>query len=121
MTSDEVMGGSTTFTMLSTTTKFRERNPKVYAAVLGALDDAVDVILEDKEGAAEILMQPTAESGFSKEELAEVVKDSSVKFTTGPENVMKYAEFMHSIGTIKNRPASWKDFFFPEIHTVPGS
>ena len=31
MTSDEVMGGSTTFTMLSTTTAFREKNPKVYA------------------------------------------------------------------------------------------
>ncbi len=28
MTSDEVMGGSTTFTMLSTTTAFRERTPR---------------------------------------------------------------------------------------------
>jgi len=35
--------------------------------------------------------------------------------------VMKYAEFMHRIGTLKNLPASWKDLFFPEIHGVPGS
>ena len=37
MTSDEVMGGSTTFTMLSTTRKFREENPEIYQAVLRAL------------------------------------------------------------------------------------
>ena len=121
MTSDEVMGGSTTFTMLSTTAKFREENPKVYAAVLSALDVAIDVILDDKVGAAELLLESTSGSGFSKEDIAEVVKDPGVKFTTGPENVMKYAEFMHAIGTIKNRPASWKDLFFPEIHSVPGN
>jgi len=34
---------------------------------------------------------------------------------------MKYADFMHSIGSIKNRPASWRDLFFPEIHAAPGS
>ena len=30
MTTDDVMGGSTTFTMLSTTATFREENPQVY-------------------------------------------------------------------------------------------
>ena len=50
-----------------------------------------------------------------------VLKDPAIKFTTTPENVMKYAEFMHGIGSIKNRPASWKDMFFPEIHGAPGS
>ena len=24
-------------------------------------------------------------------------------------------------GTIKTRPASWKDMFFPDIHDLPGS
>src|SRR6204780_2475866 len=40
VTSHDIMGGSTTFTMVSTTTKFREQNPKVFGAVLKALDDA---------------------------------------------------------------------------------
>src|SRR5215831_13862438 len=65
MTSDEIMGGSTTFTMLSTTTSFRERNPKVYSAVLKALDDAIDVITDDKQDAAETLLASTPEGGFS--------------------------------------------------------
>jgi len=121
MTSDEVMGGSTTFTMLSTTTAFREKNPKVYAAVLKALDDAIDVITEDKQDAAETLLASTAEGGFSLDEIVSLLNDSSVKFTTTPENVMKYADFMHSVGSIKNRPASWKDLFFPEVQDAPGS
>lgn len=121
MTTDEVMGGSTTFTMLSTTTAFRENNPKVYAATLKALDLAIDIILDDKESAAEILLASTGESGFSKDELLAALNDPNVKFTTAPENLMKYAGFMHDIGSIKQRPASWKDMFFPEIQESPGS
>ena len=121
MTSDEVMGGSTTFTMLSTTTAFREKNPKVYAAVLKALDDAIDVITEDKQDAAETLLASTPEGGFSLDEIMSLLNDASVKFTTTPENVMKYADFMHSVSSVKNRPASWKDFFFPEVQDAPGS
>ena len=121
MTSDDVMGGSTTFTMLSTTARFREQNPKVYGSVLKALDEAIAMIVADKKAAADLLLASTAESGFTPEELLEVVSDPSVKFTTTPENVTKYAEFMHDAGTIKTRPASWKDLFFPEIHAGPGS
>ena len=121
MTTDDVMKGSTTFTMLSTTTTFRDRNPKAVAAVLAALEEATQMIGNDKKGAADTLLSSTAESGFTPAELMEVIGDPAVKFTTTPENVMKYAEFMHRIGTLKNLPASWKDLFFPEIHGVPGS
>ena len=120
MTSDDVMRGSTTFTMLSTTAKFRDENPKIYAAVLKALAEANRLILADKKMAADLLLGP-GEGGFTAAEILEVVNDPAVKFTTTPENVMKYAEFMHSIGTIKNRPASWQDLFFSEIHGEPGS
>jgi NitT/TauT family transport system substrate-binding protein len=121
MLSDDVMGGSTTFTMVSTTTKFRDQNPKVYAAVLQAIDEANRMIAADKKSAAELLLASTNDKGFSVQEIVEVLSDPHIKFTTTPENVMKYADFMNSIGSIKNRPASWKDMFFPEIHGAPGS
>lgn len=120
MLSDAVMGGSTTFSMVSTTSKFREQNPKVYAAVLKAIQEANQMISADKKSAAELLLA-SGEKGFSLDEIVEVLNDPHTKFTTTPENVMKYADFMHSIGSIKNRPASWKDLFFPEIHGAPGS
>ena len=122
MTSDDVLGGSTTFTMLSTTTRFREQNPKVYSAVLEALNEANAIIQSDKRGAAELLFASNnGESSFSLDEMFETINDASVKFTTTPENVMKYADFMAGVNSIKNRPGSWKDMFFPEIHSAPGS
>jgi NitT/TauT family transport system substrate-binding protein len=50
-----------------------------------------------------------------------VLSDPDIEFTTTPENLEKYAEFMREIGSIENRPASWRDLFFPEIHGAPGS
>jgi NitT/TauT family transport system substrate-binding protein len=44
MSTDDVMGGSTTFTMLLATTKFRDENPITYKALLLALKDAIDHI-----------------------------------------------------------------------------
>ena len=121
MTTTSVMGGSTTFAMMSTTSKFRDQNPKVYAAVLSALEEANELIVADKKAAAEILLTSTNDKSFSVKEIVDVLNDPDIKFTTTPENVMKYAGFMADIGSIKNRPGSWKDLFFPEIHGAPGS
>ena len=120
LTSDDVMGGSTTFTMISTTSKFRQENPQIFAAVLKALEEANRMIVADRKMAADLLV--TSEGGgLTREEIVEVLSDPHVKFTTTPENVMKYAEFMYGAGSIKNRPGSWKDLFFSEIHGVSGS
>ncbi len=121
MVSDDVTGGSTTFTMVSTTTKFRDQNPMVYAAVLKAIGEANRMIAADKRMAADLLLASTHDKGFPLQEIVDVLSDPHIKFTTTPENVMKYADFMHAIGSIRNRPASWKDMFFPEIHGAPGS
>ena len=121
MTSDEVMGGSTTFTMLSTTTKFRDEHPQVYGAVLRALQEANRLIVEDRRTAASLLVASTPDAGFSIDEMVAMLEDPAIKFTTTPENIGKYADFMHRIGSIQTKPASWKDMFFPDIHAAPGS
>jgi NitT/TauT family transport system substrate-binding protein len=121
LSSDDVMGGSTTFTMLSTTAAFRERNPQAYAAVLAALEEANALIESEPQTAAEILFKAESSAGFSADEIVDVLSAPDIKFTTTPENVEKYAEFMHTIGSISHQPSSWKDMFFPEIHSAPGS
>ncbi len=121
LTSDEILGGSTTFTMLSTTSKFREQNPTVYKAVMQALEEANQKIVADKTAAAELFLSTTAQKGFSVQEIAAVLSEKSSKFTTTPENIMKYANFMNEIGSIRNKPSSWKDLFFSEIQSAPGS
>ncbi len=118
---DDIMGGATTFTMLSTTARYREQNPAAYAAVLAALEEANELIRSDPRAAAEILFAAESAAGFSVDEIVAVLADPDIRFTTTPENVEKYAEFMHDIGSIENRPSSWRDLFFPEIHSAPGS
>lgn len=121
MSSYDVMGGSTTFTMVSTTSRFRDENPQLYAAFLAALEEANRMIVDDPAAAADVLIQAGGSGGFSRDELVDILADPEIRFTTTPENVMKYAEFMHSIGSLDEQPADWRELFFPEIHQLPGS
>ena len=120
MTTRDVMGGSTTFTMLSTTARYRDENPAVHAAVLAALEEANAVIRQDTRAAAELLLARSP-GGFTVDDIAAVLEDPDIRFTTTPENVTRYADFMARIGTIAQRPASWRELFFPEIHDADGS
>lgn len=109
---DDVMGGSTTFTMVSTTTKFHDENPKVYAAFVAALQEAQDMIKADKEGAAKVLIASMGGSG-AVDQMVKILNDPSIKYTAKPENVMKYAKFMNDIKSIKHRPEKLEELFFP--------
>jgi NitT/TauT family transport system substrate-binding protein len=119
MTSNDVMGGPSTFTMLYTTAKFHEANPKVYAAFLKAHQEAVAFINADKRAAAQVFLDMEGQ-GMKLDEVLEVLNDPDIRYTTSPESVMKYAEFMATVGSIKARPATWQELFFPAIHAVPG-
>ncbi len=117
MNSDDIMGGSTTFTLMSTTARFQAENPKIYAAVLKALKRAQGMIEEDRRAAAAVLLDSLGGKGWSVDELTAILNDPSTKYTMKPENVMAYANFMHDAGSLKNKPASIADLFFatPEI------
>ena len=58
---------------------------------------------------------------FRTDDELEVLRDPDIRFTTTPENTQKYAEFMQEIGSIENRPESWRALFFPEIHDATGA
>jgi NitT/TauT family transport system substrate-binding protein len=120
MSTDDVMGGSATFTMLSCTRKFREDNPVTYRALLAALKDAVDFINKDKRTAAQIYVD-TIGGKETADEILESLNDPKNIITTTPQNTLKYARFMHEIGTLKSRAESWKDLFFEDAHDLPGS
>ena len=120
-TSNEIMGGPSTFTMLYAPAKFHDENPKAYAAVLAALKSAIDFINADKKAAAEVYLQSEEGKGWKMDDLMEVLNDPDIRFTTSPENLMTYANFMADVGSIKNRPQKWQDMFFPDIHGVTGN
>ena len=110
--SDDVMGGSTTFTMVSTTTKFHDENPRAYAAFVAALAEAQEIIANDHDEAIRILVGSMGQSPLSNEELLEILQRPSTKYVSAPENVLKYAEFMHEIGSLGNKAENILDLFF---------
>jgi NitT/TauT family transport system substrate-binding protein len=120
MTSNDVMGGATTFAMMVATEAFQKQNPIIVKSVSSALQDAHAFISKDKRAAAGILMQ-TLGTGWDAAEVLAILDDPDVNFTLTPQNIKTYADFMVDIGSLKNRPNSWKDVFFEHIHDLPGS
>ena len=115
------MEGSTTFTMLYAMTKFRDENPKTLKALIGAVGEANAMIRGDRKAAAEVYLDSVGRKGWTSDDILAVLDDPDVRYTDVPENVMRYAGFMADIGTLKHRPASLADLFFPEAQTKGGN
>jgi NitT/TauT family transport system substrate-binding protein len=120
LNSYDVLGGPTTFNLVWARDDFRTKNPKTYKAFMEALAEAVKRINADKAAAAKVYI----EANNSKEDPAFILKmlnDPEIVFTLEPQNTMAYAEFMHKVGALKNKAASWKDYVFEEAAAGKGS
>jgi NitT/TauT family transport system substrate-binding protein len=120
LNSYDVLGGPATFNVVWTTKKFHDENPKIYAAFVAALDDATAQINADKRKAAETYLRISKDKD-SLEDILKMLNDPEIKYTTTPNNTMKYVDFMHKVGSIKAKPDSWKDMYFPNAQKLPGS
>ncbi len=116
----DLMGGPNTYTLSYTSLKFHDRNPKLYQAVYDALQEATGRVSNDIRTAAKYWIEDS-ESRLSVDFVAAAGSGKDVKWTTIPERTMQGAEFMAEVGTIKVKPKSWKDYFFPEAYAMPGS
>ena len=118
-TGDAILGGPATFIVTWTTSKFRADNPVTYKAFLDATEEAIAYINKDPKAAASIYLEMSHDK-MSEADLLPLLLDPGTRFTMTPENVMTFARFMADVSTIKARPDSWKDLFFPEVHALPG-
>ncbi len=121
LNSFDVMGGPHTFTVIWTSKKFRDANPKLYGAVFSALQEATDILNKDRRAAAQIWAESTKSKLTGEWLYDKILANPQVQYTLVPQNTMKYADFMNKVGSTKKKPASWKDLFFPEIHSAAGS
>jgi NitT/TauT family transport system substrate-binding protein len=118
----DVLGGPSTNNVIWTTQKFHDGNPKLYAAFFAAYKESIDLINRDPKKGAQIFQDADRNKAYSIDELVMMLTDkSSMEFTIVPHNITKYSDFMYRMGSIKEKPNSWKDLFFPEIHSLPGS
>jgi NitT/TauT family transport system substrate-binding protein len=116
----QIMGGEVSNLVFVTTEKFRSANPKVYAVVVAAMDEAIAWTNADKRRAARLYIEMTKEKKLTEDDVVALISVPGFDFTKVPKKTFKFAEFMHRIGALKSKPESWKDLYFPEAHGLPG-
>ncbi len=112
--------GNLTIIMAYTTKRFYAANPRLAQAVVAAVDEANALIARDKPAAARFY-RALATVKASEQELMRILDDPDSQYSIVPNGTMTYADFMHRAGTLRTRPASWKDLFVPDMRDRPGS
>ncbi|MFD2837490.1 ABC transporter substrate-binding protein [Azotobacter vinelandii] len=120
ISSYDILGGPATFNVLYTTEKFHKDNPKTYRAFYAALAEAERIVKADKPAAAQTYIR-VENSKLAPELVEKIVEDEENDFTIVPQRTFIYAEKLHELGVLKNKAASWKDYFFEEAHDAEGS
>ena len=120
LTSTETLGGPATVTNCWSTQRFVDANPIKIKAFIAAVDEASEMVMKDTKAAAEIYLAVTKEK-ITLDELVAIIRQPGAIFSATPQRSMLWAEYMHRIGLIKQKPASWKDYTFPFIHDRDGS
>ena len=120
LNSYDVLEGPATFNVVWTTKKFHDENPKLYAAFVAALDEAIAQINQDRRKAAQTYLRISKDKD-SLEDILKMLNDPEIRYTTTPNNTMKYVDFMHKVGSIKVKPDSWKDMYFSNAQKLNGS
>jgi len=120
LNSYDVLEGPHTFTVAWTSARFRDRNPALYKALYAALQEATDIVNKDRRAAGALWISDS-KSKLALDFVDRVVSGPQVRWTMVPENTMKFARFMASTGTLRAAPASWRDYFFPDIYNADGS
>jgi NitT/TauT family transport system substrate-binding protein len=107
-------------TVLFATEKFREDNPKTYTAFIEALVEAQDFVRKDKGAAIDTYIRVT-QSTADRATLLKTIDNPQFDFSITPKNTYPLAEFLYRVGAIKNKPSSWKDYFFQDAKPLQGS
>lgn len=120
ISSYDILGGPATFNVLYTTQKYRDENRLVYKAFYNALVEAEQIVKADKAAAADIFIR-VQNSRLDPALVRRIVQDPENDFTVSPQRSQVYADELFKLGVLRNQAASWKDFFFEEAWSRPGS
>ncbi len=120
MTAYGVMGGQSGTLAFTTTETFRRENPKTYAAVAAAFDEAMAWVNADKRETVRLYREMANEKKLSEDDIYALVTAPDFAWTKVPHKVGATVDFMFRTGTLKSKPASWKDLYMPEVHGLDG-
>jgi NitT/TauT family transport system substrate-binding protein len=119
--SNELFGSPATALTTWTTVRFQRENPKLFVAFVSAIRDAIALIANDSQQAAAIYLKAEKTKAGPELIAAALADKDNLRFTLAPEHTERIADFLARTGSIRTKPASWKDLFFPDIHGEQGS
>ncbi|MDH3579275.1 MAG: ABC transporter substrate-binding protein [Hyphomicrobiales bacterium] len=120
LTSYDVLGGRHSTVAMYNKEEWKKANPKMYECVWTSYRKAMEWINGNKKDAAALFHRFT-KSKLKLEDIEKMVGDENeMLYSLTPERTMEFAKFMHSIGAIKNMPASWKDYYWENNYDQNG-
>jgi NitT/TauT family transport system substrate-binding protein len=120
-TSTEIIGGPLSQAQFMTTTKFADANPKLIEAVRAAAEEAKAMIAGETKASVEIYKEITNDKTGTEDILELLGQPGMMDYNLYPQGTMVFAAHLNKIGSLKSLPASWKDYYLPGIHALPGS
>lgn len=116
----DVVGGPHTFTVLWSRSEFVEENPEFMKVFMAALEESIGFIKDNPEEAARI-WAGAEKSPMTHEEIVALITDEQTRWTTAPERLLPYVNYMARVGLIKEDTNDWRDLFFDTVTGGEGS
>lgn len=120
-TSDQILGSPLSQGQFFTTTKFADANPKIIQAVRAAAEEAKTFIEQDTKAAIGIYKEITNDKTPVEDLQDLLARPGMMEWNLYPQGTMKFAAHLHRIGSLKTLPTSWKDYYLPISHDLPGN
>ncbi len=116
----EFTGGAHTLVSLFVTETFKTENPKVFAALSAAIDDAMIFIKANPAETAETF-SAASKGATPSARVMDVLSRQDVAYSITPRGTMAFAAFMSKLGLLKTLPTTWKDVYWENVHGRDGS
>jgi len=116
----DTLGGPHVNGNLAASPGFAKDNPLITQAVLAAQMEANDIIRTHPRDVAEIYIAQEKDS-HGIEAVTKIIVDPDNVWTTIPQKLVTFADFMHKVGRLKHAPDQWQDMFLPYVHGGTGS
>jgi len=117
----DIMGGPATVVVVTATARFHDANPQSVKAERCAIERAIKLINGSSKETARIYLDEAHDTKTPPETIQKILEDPRMIYATAPRNLMKFVNFMYTVGQLKSQPENWKDLFFPEGQSEDGS
>ncbi len=101
--------------------RFHDPNPKLYAAMVAAFEDAIVLINRDPHLAAQIYVAREPQKHDVGWIEAMIRDPKLITYSSTPRGTLAHQQFMYKVGTLKHEAMTWQELFWENEASKPGS